>query len=168
LDERHLRYLWEGAWEFFFEVPSLPPTLVFKFVLDGEHWMNGPDLSVPSDVDHSFDESSITFPFTAPRFVHGYDNFQIDRTKLAQDGVPRNTRADIEYDVIIIGSGMGGGTLADALSDSGVKTLILEAGGLRLPTHMKNLPVTGREPPSITRWVTSPMNQAPTSCPGCI
>jgi hypothetical protein len=130
----------EGAWEFFFEIPSQPPTLVFKFVLDGEHWMNGPDLSVPSDVDHSFDESSITFPFTAPRFVHGYDNFHIDRTKLAQDGVPRNTRADIEYDVIIIGSGMGGGTLADALSDSGVKTLILEAGGLRLPTHMKNLP----------------------------
>ncbi len=130
----------DGAWEFFFEIPSLPPRLVFKFVLDGEHWMNGSDLSVPSDVDHSFDESTITFPFTPPRFVHGYDNFHIDRTKLAQDGVPRNTREDIEYDVIIIGSGMGGGTLADALSDAGVKTLVLEAGGLRLPTHMKNLP----------------------------
>ena len=35
---------------------------------------------------------------------------------------------------------MGGGTLADALSDAGVKTLVLEAGGLRLPTHMNNLP----------------------------
>jgi choline dehydrogenase-like flavoprotein len=130
----------DGAWEFFFEVPSLPDPLVFKFVLDGEHWMNGPDLSVPSNVDHSFDESTVKFPFSVERYIHGYDNFHLDRTKLAQDGVPRNTREDIVYDVIIIGSGMGGGTLADELSDDGVKTLVLEAGAVRLPTHMKNLP----------------------------
>ena len=130
----------DGAWEFFFEIPSLPPTLAFKFMLDGEHWMQGPDLSVTTNVDHSFDESTVQFPAAVNRFRHGYDNFQIDRTKLAQDGVPRNTREDILYDVIIIGSGMGGGSLADALSDAGIKTLVLEAGGLTLPTHMTNLP----------------------------
>jgi choline dehydrogenase-like flavoprotein len=130
----------DGAWEFFFEIPSLPPTLAFKFMLDGEHWMQGPDLSVTTNVDHSFDESTVHFPAAVNRFRHGYDNFQIDRTKLAQDGVPRNTREDILYDVIIIGSGMGGGSLADALSDAGIKTLVLEAGGLTLPTHMTNLP----------------------------
>lgn len=130
----------DGAWEFFFEIPSLPPMLIFKFMLDGEHWMLGNDLSVPTDADQSFDESVIHFPASADRFLHGYDNFQIDRTKLAQDGVPRNTREDILYDVIIIGSGMGGGSLADALSDAGVKMLVLEAGGLTLPTHMTNLP----------------------------
>lgn len=130
----------DGAWEFFFEIPSLSPTLAFKFMLDGEHWMQGPDLSVTTNVDHSFDESRVQFPAAVDRFRHGYDNFQIERTKLAQDGVPRNTREDILYDVIIIGSGMGGGSLADALSDAGIKTLMLEAGGLTLPTHMTNLP----------------------------
>jgi len=130
----------DGAWEFFFEIPSLPPTLAFKFVLDGEHWMEGQDLRVATSVDHSFDENSVRFPAAVPRFHHGYDNFHLDRTKLAQDAVPRNTREDIHYDVIIIGSGMGGGSLADALADAGVRTLVLDAGGLTLPTHMTNLP----------------------------
>lgn len=130
----------DGAWEFFLEIPSLPPTLAFKFMLDGEHWMQGPDLSVSTSADQSFDETSIHFPIAASRFRHGYDNFHIDRTKLAQDGVPRNTREDIFYDVIVIGSGMGGGSLADALADAGAKTLVLEAGGLTLPTHMTSLP----------------------------
>jgi choline dehydrogenase-like flavoprotein len=130
----------DGAWEFFFEIPSLPPSLTFKFMLDGEHWMQGPDLNVPTNVDHVFDESTLQFPTAVNRFRHSYDNFQIDRTKLAQDGVPRNTREDILYDVVVIGSGMGGGALADALSDAGIKTLVLEAGGLTLPTHMTNLP----------------------------
>ena len=58
---------------------------------------------------------------------------------IAQEAVPRNTKNAL-YDVVIIGSGMGGGTLADSLSDAGVKTLVLEAGGLRLPTHMTSLP----------------------------
>ena len=52
----------DGAWEFFFEIPSLPPMLAFKFMLDGEHWMQGPDLSVTTDVDHSFDENEFTSP----------------------------------------------------------------------------------------------------------
>lgn len=80
----------DGAWEFFLEIPSLPPTLAFKFVLDGGHWMHGPDLSVSTSVDHSFDENTIHFSPAVNRFRHGYDNFHIDRTKLAQDGVPRN------------------------------------------------------------------------------
>ena len=130
----------DGAWEFFFEIPGLPPTLAFKFVLDGEHWMQGADLVVSTSGDHSFDENAIQFPPVVGRFRHGLDNFRVERTKMAQDGVPRNTREDISYDVIIIGSGMGGGPLADALSDAGVRTLVLEAGGLTLPTHMTSLP----------------------------
>lgn len=45
-----------------------------------------------------------------------------------------------EYEVIIIGSGMAGGVLADRLSDSGIKTLVLEAGGAPFETHIANLP----------------------------
>jgi hypothetical protein len=43
-------------------------------------------------------------------------------------------------DVIVIGSGMGGGTVAERLSDLRLKVLILEAGGLVFPTHVANLP----------------------------
>jgi hypothetical protein len=45
-----------------------------------------------------------------------------------------------EYDVIVIGSGMGGGTLANLLSNNGIKTLVLEAGTLLLQTNVNNLP----------------------------
>ncbi len=128
-----------GGWDFFFEIASLPSTLTFKFVLDADHWMEGPDLTVATSHDHDFNETQITFPHSVPRFHHGYDNFRLERTKQAQEAVPRNTQ-DVLYDVIVIGSGMGGGTLADHLADAHVNTLILEAGGLTLPTHMMNLP----------------------------
>jgi choline dehydrogenase-like flavoprotein len=41
------------------------------------------------------------------------------------------------YDVIVVGSGMGGGTLAYALKDSGVKVLLVERGGF-LPREAQN------------------------------
>jgi choline dehydrogenase-like flavoprotein len=44
------------------------------------------------------------------------------------------------FDVIVIGSGVGGGVLADELSDLGYKVLVLEAGGFLFPTHIANLP----------------------------
>jgi len=129
-----------NGWDFYFDIPALPNTLQFKFVLNGEHWMSGADLMVATDTDAAFDESQIQFPATVPRFQHGYDNFHLERTRLAQEAVPRNTREDILYDVIVVGSGIGGGTLADSLADAGVNTLVLEAGGLTFPTHITNLP----------------------------
>jgi choline dehydrogenase-like flavoprotein len=44
---------------------------------------------------------------------------------------------DIEADVVIIGSGMGGGTLAYALRDSGARVLIVEQGDF-LPRELEN------------------------------
>lgn len=52
-----------------------------------------------------------------------------------------NLNESIEYDAIVIGSGMGGGILADAISDAGLKTLVLEAGSLRHFVHISNLPI---------------------------
>ncbi|REK17743.1 MAG: GMC family oxidoreductase [Planctomycetota bacterium] len=129
----------DGAWEFFFEIASLPDTMTFKFVLDGEHWEQAPDHSIATNADQEFGEAEIAFPAPLARYQHGYDNFNLESSKRMQEAVPRNTR-DILYDVIVIGSGMGGGTLADELADAGVKTLVLEAGGLALPSHMTNLP----------------------------
>lgn len=129
-----------GGWEFFLEKASYSNNLEFKFVLDQTYWMSGFNLNISTNTDAVFTETQVKFPEATNRYKHGYDNFHIDRTRVAQDGIPSNTREDIEYDVIVIGSGVGGGTLADALSDSGVKTLVLEAGGLTFPTHITNLP----------------------------
>ena len=45
------------------------------------------------------------------------------------------------FDVVIIGTGMGGGTLARALKDSGLRVLLLERG-TRLPTEPQNQDAT--------------------------
>jgi choline dehydrogenase-like flavoprotein len=129
-----------GGWEFFLELESYPSNLEFKFVLDQSYWMNGVNLNQSMNSDAVYSEAQIQFPVAGSRYKHGYDNFHIDRTRIAQDGIPNNTRPEIEYDVIVIGSGIGGGILADALSDAGVNTLVLEAGGLTFPTHTTNLP----------------------------
>jgi choline dehydrogenase-like flavoprotein len=58
---------------------------------------------------------------------------------------------DEHYDVIIIGSGAGGGTLAHRLASTGKKILILERGGI-CPTASR----------SSRRCIT--MSAAPPNC----
>jgi choline dehydrogenase-like flavoprotein len=59
---------------------------------------------------------------------------------VAQRLLPRNVDESVNYDVLIVGSGMGGGTLASALADAGANVLVIEAGSLLFPTHVGNLP----------------------------
>jgi choline dehydrogenase-like flavoprotein len=54
--------------------------------------------------------------------------------------LPRNVDTSINYDVIVVGSGFGGGLLASALADNGANVLVLEAGSYLFPTHVGNLP----------------------------
>ncbi len=113
-----------------------------KFVLNGGNWNEGPNLQVP----HGPDDSTYTFHLNrnaeqpvrfGPPLGPSVDIGPI-HTRLFD--VIYSQPADPVYDVIVIGSGMAGGVLADRLADSGVRTLLLEAGGVPLETHIANLP----------------------------
>jgi choline dehydrogenase-like flavoprotein len=130
----------QGEWVFFLEKSSYRNGLEMKFVLDGRIWMDGFNITLQPTGEHVFTEANISFAPTSSRYLHGYDNLRTDTSKLQQDAIPTNTDESIEYDVVIIGSGIGGGILADALSDVGRRVLVLEAGSLLYPTHITNLP----------------------------
>ena len=134
--DRDLPGLYDGeAWEF--DVPDPPggSPFDFKFVLGRQFWMTGPDLRWPPEGgEREFDDGDVAFPDAARRLVEGS---AVARRLLAGAPPPEPER---RHDVIVIGSGMGGGVLADELSDAGRDVLLLEAGGLVFPTHVGNLP----------------------------
>ena len=127
-------------WVFALEKARYRNGLEMKFVLDGREFAHGFNLHLAPDGQHVFDDQSITFPPVAARYQHGYDNLRTGSNQAQQDAAPANGDESVTYDVILVGSGMGGGILADALSDSGKSVLVLDAGSLLYPTHITNLP----------------------------
>lgn len=111
-----------GRWRF-----TLPDgDQAFKFVLDGDLWESGPNRSA---ADPDVEEAEVAFP--APRIA-------TESGRLAAALVPVDDGHRPQ--VVVIGSGMGGGVLADELSDLGVDVLVLEAGSYLLPVHAGNIP----------------------------
>ncbi|MGG5889794.1 GMC oxidoreductase [Falsiroseomonas sp. HC035] len=69
-----------------------------------------------------------------------FPNFIADLNPVFQRVSPSYTGASGDFDIIIVGSGIGGGVLADALADmqDGRRILVLEAGTFLYPTHVYN------------------------------
>lgn len=106
----------------------------FKFLADGL-WMLGANLqfgAAQAGQQLAFDDASVDFP---PKTEVLTENGDFQRRFFAP-----NLDENELYDVIVIGSGAGGGTLADQLSDLGAKVLVLEAGSALFLTHTANLP----------------------------
>jgi choline dehydrogenase-like flavoprotein len=127
----HAGVFQNGAWVF--TLDEQPGQFEFKFVLDGT-WMDGAQLAVQPapGAQFDFDDQAVTF---APVPAVATENGQVQRLffRPVHDEQHR-------YDVIVVGSGMGGGLLADQLCDAGADVLVLEVGSYLFPTHVANLP----------------------------
>jgi choline dehydrogenase-like flavoprotein len=130
-----------NAWTFLLDRANYSNDFGASFVVDRHCWMNGRPLAITSGSgSYSYDDGDIAFANSPSAFRHGYDNFMPSESPLEQVTVRSAGIENELYDVVVIGSGMGGGILADALADCGVRTLVLEAGSLWFPVHMNELP----------------------------
>ncbi|MFB1298608.1 GMC oxidoreductase [Mycobacterium sp. pW049] len=130
-----------GGWHFELSKAQFPRGVTMKLLLDGRHFMAGEDHHLDSTVNHHFQDPEIAFEGApAHRITLPYGNFRGEYSRQEQEIAAGNVNSDIAYDVIVVGSGMGGGILADQLADRGASVLILEAGAIAVPTHMHNLP----------------------------
>jgi choline dehydrogenase-like flavoprotein len=125
----------QGAWVFRLDERDFPAPLACKFVLERSNWMQGDNLLVgalPAGGAADFGEDAVRFA-AVPAIAA--ESGQVSRRFLR----PNHDEAH-EYDVIVVGSGAGGGVLASRLAAAGADVLVLEAGPYLFPTHVANLP----------------------------
>ena len=123
-------------WIFELSDPKYLTGFLCKFALNRQIWSNGVNFNIPGrdNERHTFYLNEFGFGLPVQPVV------ELGQTQVKLFDISRPDTADRTYDVIVIGSGMAGGVLADQLADSGLETLVLEAGGVPLETHIANLP----------------------------
>lgn len=121
-------------WRFELSEANYQQGLFFKFVLEETYWMEGLNINLQpvAGGDYVYEEGAVKFPPITEAIVeNGYVQHLFFKPNLDEGHL---------FDVIVIGSGIGGGILAEQLSDLGVDVLVLEAGSYLFPTHVANLP----------------------------
>jgi choline dehydrogenase-like flavoprotein len=121
------------AWRFDLDERDYGAELELKFLLRPATWMEGDNLKLAPAAGAVFRYGEDVVRF-APLPALVTENGIISRRFFGPD------HSDREHDVVIIGSGMGGGLLASRLADAGRDVLVLEAGSYLFPTHVANLP----------------------------
>jgi len=121
-------------WRFELDEAQYTQGMLFKFVLETSYWMNGQNLQIfpTTNANFIFNETAVQFPLI--------NEMVVENSHVQQLFFPPNLNENQLFDVIIIGSGVGGGILADQCSDQGLNVLVLEAGSYLFPTHVANLP----------------------------
>ena len=133
-----------GAWYFVPKFLSDKERVEISFRLDHDTAMQGNplEIDVHSDVQH-LDEQAVAFSISddKKKYIHNIDGLMTEDNDFQRRFIASNLDTTIVYDAIVIGSGMGGGILADELSDRGLNVLVLEGGSLHLPQNIVNMPV---------------------------
>lgn len=110
-------------------------TILNPLVTDADYHLSGALVNIPDEPDPA--QIAKQYPLTPPR--EEYSEHWIPVTPVEQ-------MAQTDYDVLIIGSGAGGGAVAWRLSEqwkgNGNKIGIVEAGDLLLPTNVLNIPTS--------------------------
>jgi len=121
-------------WRFEFPEARYLQGMQFKFVLETTYWMNGQNLQIfpTANANFVFNEVAVQFPLI--------DEMVVENSHVQRLFFPPNLNENQRFDVIVIGSGVGGGIVADQCSDQGLNVLVLEAGSYLFPTHVANLP----------------------------
>ncbi len=124
----------DDGWQFELSHSEFSDGVYFKFILENTYWMIGDNLflhPVRGEV-YSYEASDIQFP--------PMQELRVENSSVQQMFFQPNLDEEKLYDAIVIGSGMGGGILADRLSDLDLDVLLLEAGSYIFPSHIANLP----------------------------
>jgi choline dehydrogenase-like flavoprotein len=121
-------------WRFDLPEARYASGFAFKFVLGRTYWMSGDDLLLQPSAGNTYryTEAQVQFP--------PMQELLVENSHVQQLFFRPNLNEDHLFDVIVIGSGIGGGIVADQLSDLGKDVLVLEAGSYLFPTHVANLP----------------------------
>ncbi len=143
----------EGAWYFVLKVRSDKERVRISFRLSQEISMKEDpfEIDVTKDLYH-FYEGPVTFSVSddKKRHIHHIDCIVTEDNDFQRRFIPSNLDENIEYDAIVIGSGMGGGILADQLSDNELNVLVLEGGSVYLPQNIVNMPLPNMVRPAIS------------------